>query len=392
MIFSCNNNQNKVNNNVKSFILPKNAIPIVYNEYIFIQGKVNNVQGSFLLDLGTNNLHFDSLFFNKNISNYKNVKDVKLWGIGNSFQKAKSVNDTVSFKFNNNIYKITNVLIHNLKPIGGDFIDGLIGIDYFKKSILEINYFNKYINLYKSIDSIDISDYKLVSTKKIGNNFCMLMEIKVNDSVTIKGNFIIDTGMPFSTLTDFVAKKYNLDKKVKRKTRYYTKYGGIGGESSGFDFIADSLQISNFHLKNVNLSFSIDSSGMLADGEYLGIIGNNILEHFDILINFNNCNLYLKPNENFKKPFISDRFGFFFINRCKTLGGWIVTGLTEKSDAEKKGLKIDDKIIYINGIPIEKIPFDTQEEYFKNINKVKLIVNSKGTIKIIEFKLQALLK
>ncbi|OFX37045.1 MAG: hypothetical protein A2X08_12050 [Bacteroidetes bacterium GWA2_32_17] len=394
-LFACENAPKKVitnDNQVKNFIYPKNATPIVYIGYIFIQGKADNVKGNFLLDLGTDNLHFDSLFFSENIFDYKNIKNIKLWGIGNSFQRATLIKDTVNFQFNKNNYKTSNVLINNLKPIGGDFVDGLIGIDYFKQGVLEINYHNKYIIIYQSIDSVDVSDYKLVSIKKIENYFCMQMEVKINDSVTIKGNFIIDTGMPFSALTNYVAQKNNLDKKVERKVRYYTKYGGIGGESSGFDFIADSLQISNFHLKNVNLSFSVDKSGILAGGEYLGIIGNNILERFDIIIDFKKSNLYLKPNENFYKPFISNRLGFFYIDRGKTMGGWIVTGLSEKSEAEKKGLKIDDKIISVNGIPIEKIPFETQEDYFKKIDKVKLLVKSAGITKIIEFKLEQLLK
>jgi hypothetical protein len=283
------------------------------------------------------------------------------------------------------------VLILNLKPIGGDFIDGLIGTNSFMQGVLEINYEKKYINIHKTIDSVDVSDFKKISMERTKKFFCIPLTVTINDSTTIKGSFIVDTGMPGSSLTSFAVKKNNLHKKIKRKIRYYTKYGGIGGESSGYDFIADSLQISGYCLGKVNMSYSADSSGVLASGEYLGILGNNILERFDLLFDFRNSNLYLKPNEDFNTPFIFDRLGFYYVDRCKTLGGWIVAGLNENSPAEKQGLKIDDKIISVNEIPVEKISYDTQIDFFRNLNNVKFVIERSENLKTIEFDLAPLL-
>ena len=121
------------------------------------------------------------------------------------------------------------------------------------------------------------------------------LTIKINDAATIRGKFMIDTGSPESTLTSSVAKINNLDKNIKRKVRYYTKYGGIGGESSGYEFIADSLQISDYCLANVNMSYSEDSLGLLASEEYVGILGNNILERFNLIFDFRNIRFNLSP-------------------------------------------------------------------------------------------------
>ena len=376
---------------LESFTFPKNAVPIVKTGYIHIQGNIDSVRGNFLLDTGADNLYLDSIFYSSNNLNYKNTFPRKISGIGNALQKIIVIKDSVDFLFGKFRYRTSIVPVLKLKPTGGDFIDGLIGTDYFMQSVLEINYAKGYINFFKIIDSVDVSDYKIVSMDNFKKKVYIPLTIKINDAATIRGKFMIDTGSPESTLTSSVAKINNLDKNIKRKVRYYTKYGGIGGESSGYEFIADSLQISDYCLANVNMSYSEDSLGLLASEEYVGILGNNILERFNLIFDFRNSNLYLKPNENFNTPFIFDRLGFDYVDRCKTLGGWIVTSLTEKSAAERQGLKIDDKIISVNGIAVEKISYVTQEAYFKKLDKVKLVIMRAEGLKIIEFGLAPLL-
>jgi len=376
---------------VDTFTIPKNAVPIINNGYVLVQGKLDSVMGSFLIDMGSNWFCVDSVFQSKNNSKHYNYYNAKISGIGNSFQNITVIKDSVSFSVGDLSYRTSEISVIKMKPIGGDLIDGLIGTDFFGKRVLEINYVKEYIIVHEDIDSIDISGYKVLSMKNIDGFLCVPLAIKINDSVSVEGYFIIDTGMPMSTITSSVAEKKNFGKTIGRKVRYYTKYGGIGGESSGYDFIADSLQISDYCFKDVVMSFSLDKSGILAKDKYLGIIGNDILEHFDVLFDFRNSNLYLKSNENFNSPFILDKFGFFYVDRCKTKGGWIVTGLFENTAAERQGLKIEDKIISINGVPVEKTTYKDQKYIFPKLDKVKLVIKRAEGIKNIVLKLDPLL-
>lgn len=394
LLSACKNSSNKENEDdsvVANNPLPKNAVPIVYVDYLYIKGNIDSVQGNFLLDTGADNLYLDSIFHSTNNFEYDNSYQRKIYGIGNAFQKITIIKDSVSFSFGNFNYRTSFVPIVKLKPVGGDYIDGLIGTSYFLQSVLEINYAKEYINIFKTIDSVDISDYQIVPMGRNDHHFYVPLTVKINDSTTITGNFNIDTGTPFSTFTSSVAKTYNLTDKIKRKVRYYTEYGGVGGESSGYDFIADSVQISDYQLVNVNMSYSADWSGVLASEEYSGILGSNILDRFDIIFDFKNSNLYLKPNEKFNESYVFDRMGFSYVDRCKTMKGWIVASLTENSAAERQGLKIDDKIISVNDIPVEQIPYETQEAYFRKINKAKFVILRGDVLKTLEFELTPLL-
>lgn len=376
----------------EKFTLSEDAIPIVYKGHIYVQGSADSVKGNFVFDTGASNLYFDSVFFSSHNFEYQNFINAKLPGAGAKPQDVIVVMDTVDFTFGNHFYQTTIVPVLKLKPILGDFSDGILGLNYFSESVLEINYIHEFIKVHESINSLDIVDYTMISMKNIDNRLYVPLTININDSLNIEGYFTLDIGSGGSaSLTSLVAQKNNLNNVVKRKVKFYTKYGGVGGESSSYDFTSSSLQISDYVFKQVSMDYSLDTSGAMASTKSMGLLGNQILERFDILIDFKNSNLYLKPNENMNKPFGFSRLGFAFSDRHQTLGAWIVSGLHENRQAEKSGLKIDDQIISVNGISVGQIPFRRQSEFFEKLDEIDLVVKRGEAIKNIKFKLESVL-
>src|SRR4030042_5729680 len=370
--------------------IPANAIPALYFDYLHIKLRIDSAAGSFLFDTGFDNLCIDSTFYYENKMDYLSSSAGKIFGIGNAYQRLNLIRDTVDFSIGTGKYRTSFIPVLNLKPIGGDYVDGLLGHRHFSNNAVEINYNKGYICIHESIDSVDVSDYRSIHLKKIETHFFIPVTLKISDTITIKGNFLIDSASPGSTLTSSVVFNYGLNDKIRKKVMYYTMYGGIGGESAGYDFAADSLEISGFGLANVILSYSLDTAGLLAAEEYIGILGNNIIDRFDAIYDFRNNDLYLKPNDTFRKPYEFDRMGFSYVDRCKTMGGWIVSGMYENSPAEKEGLRIDDKIISVNETPVEDIAYEEQDDYFEEMKKVKFVVSRAGSLLTIEFELAPL--
>ncbi|NLF43219.1 MAG: PDZ domain-containing protein, partial [Bacteroidales bacterium] len=58
----------------------------------------------------------------------------------------------------------------------------------------------------------------------------------------------------------------------------------------------------------------------------------------------------------------------------KYLKAWIVTGLYENSPAHKQGLKIDDKIIAVNKIPVSQLDFKSGETFLDGLSDIELTV------------------
>lgn len=371
--------------------IPENAIPFVYNGYILVPISIDGVDGNFIMDTGSEQQGIDSVFYSTGKLSYENLKNYTATGIGNSRLNIMVIEDTVDLSLGNRSLKTIFIPIYNLKTTGGDFIDGIVGTKYFLGYVLQLNYPDRYAIISESLDSTAILGYNKVPLIKIKDWYCVHLKVQINSETTIEGNFLIDTGMPETTITSSAAKTHNLSANISPKIRFYTKYGGLGGESSSFEFIADSLQLAGHSLGNVNFSYSLDQSGVLADNAFLGIIGNNVLDRFDLMFDFINSYLYVKPNETFHKPYVFDRLGFSFVDRTETLGAWVVTGMAEDGPAEKQGLRIDDRIISVNTIPTKNISYKELHGYFDLMDDLTLVVEAQNGTKTVHYKLSPLL-
>ena len=373
----------------KDNLIPKGAFPIVYKGHLYIKGEADSIKGNYVFDTGASNLYYDSTYYAEKGFKYKNTFTANLPGAGSTPQKVEVVADTVEFSFGVNLYKTSIVPVLQLKPILGDIADGILGMEYFYNSILEINYENEYMKIYSSIDSINLQGWSKIELTKRNNRLYIPLEVVVNDSIKISGEYQLDFGSGGTvSLTSLVSDKYKLKDKIGNKVAYFTKYGGVGGESSSYDFFANQVNIGDFSFSNVVMDFSIDTAGAMASEKHLGILGNEIYERFDVYIDFINNDLYLRPNKKYKDVFESSKLGFSFIDRGQTLKSWIVTGLYSSSTATKSGLMIDDKILSVNGISVEEINYAKQESFFKKTDEVNFKIERNNKLIELNFNLE----
>ncbi|MBP7461588.1 MAG: retropepsin-like domain-containing protein [Candidatus Delongbacteria bacterium] len=134
-------------------------IPIDYRGHIYIDGSVNDVKGHFIVDTGADNLYFDSLFYAAGNLKYDSIITARVPGAGKELQKVKVIMNPVQFDFHSLNYRTQSVPVISLKPIVGDFADGIIGQDYFSQKILEINYARNYMKIHDKIDSLSLGHY-----------------------------------------------------------------------------------------------------------------------------------------------------------------------------------------------------------------------------------------
>ena len=376
-----------------TFVLPEESVPIVYRGHIYIPSEVDTILGNFVFDTGADGLYLDSTFYAINpFEKHKSI-NAFLPGAGTSGpQKVIVITDTMSFTFKNYSNNLSFIPVLSLKSILGDFADGILGTKYFSNQILEINYFREYLKWHDDISTIDTSEFVKISMKKESNRFFIPARIQINETISIQDYFCLDIGSGGSiSITSRTANKYDLFNNISTKIQYDTKYGGIGGQSSSFYFKASSIEIGGYTIEEVVMDFSKDKSGALASSEHAGLLGNVLLERFDIIIDFANNDLYLRPNTNYDKPFVFSRLGFKYIDRSITMNAWIVTGFYKGSNAELSELKIDDKIVSVNGIDIHEISYKEQADFWNNTDKVVIVVLRNGEEKRIEFGLDYVL-
>ena len=172
----------------------------------------------------------------------------------------------------------------------------------------------------------------------------------------------MDTGSGSSI--DFTSKtacQYCLDTITTK--RYYTDFGqaGIGDKKQEVivDMLSDTIIIGNDTISRLPISYVPDGVGAMGDRPYQGIVGNDIWDSFNIIIDVKNSALYLrrfKPQDP-KTP----TYDYSFRNRTDICRGWIVSGLVRGGVAVKAGMEIGDTITAINGKNVSEYSWD--EEY-----------------------------
>lgn len=345
-------------------------IPIEYYSHIYLKGSLNGTAVSnFVFDTGAHDLYIDSCYYAESGLEFVKLANANLPGAGTGLQKVKVVMDKLSYAFSDNVYHPKYGVLFHLRPILGDFADGIVGKNYFENQCLEVNYEKKYMKKYSSISDIDLDGYKKLAGKNVDGKFLYPLTLRVTDKIIINDYFTLDLGSASAVIVNsLVAKKYDLDNNINKKVKFYTTQGGVGGDSQSYSFIIPEVSIAGYTLKNVDASYSVDKAGALAATTNAGLLGNLILERFSIIMDFKNNNLYLKPRENFNKPFDQTTYGFSFSNRYKTGDGyWEVNGFYEGLPTEASGLKIGDKIIEVNGIPVKDIStFEKESGILRN--------------------------
>ncbi|MDX9847340.1 MAG: PDZ domain-containing protein [Tenuifilaceae bacterium] len=372
--------------------IPQGAFPIVYRSHLYIKGEADGVYGNYVFDTGASNLYYDSTYFADSSFSYSNIFKAKLPGVGAKAQSVVVVTDTVAFRFGDNVYRTSRVPVLQLKPILGDFADGILGMEYFSNSVLEISYEEEYMCIYSSIDSIDLHDWSKIDLVKRDNRLYIPLEVAINDTTTVSGEFLLDFGSGQSvSLTSVVAKQYRLNDITDSKVAYHTGYGGVGGESSRYDFFAPQLRVGPFSLDNVLINYSNDTAGAMASTKHLGLLGNDIYERFHVYIDFTNSHLYLKPNSRYNQPFEASRLGFTYVDRSQTLKAWVVTGLYALSPAQQSGLMVNDQIMAVNGVTIAGMDYKQQQQFLQDIDIINLAVARDGNLIELSFSLRPVL-
>ena len=124
-----------------------------------------------------------------------------------------------------------------------------------------------------------------------------------------------------------------------------------------------------------------------------GLIGNHILDKFQLIFDYQNEKLYLKTTRNYKRKIDYDKSGMIVISGGLDLNSFYIAHILQGTPAANAGLMENDQIIKINSWPtsfysLSKINRMLQQKAGK---KIKLSVRRNGQKLKFEFYLKPLI-
>lgn len=355
----------------------KGAISIDYQGHIYMRAKVDGQEGDFLFDTGADQIYIDSVFYSANEMKHGRLAMASVPGAGVGVQRVPVILDTVKAVFGDETFARNIVPLIHLKQILGDKADGIIGSGWCRDRILRVNYGEEYMCILDRITPEIQQSYTAVPFEWKNQRIRVPVEIVLPDGTSYQVRSYLDLGSGSAlVLTSSFAESVNVESHVKKKVKRMTKQGGIGGSSVSYEFRAQSLTLAGFQMQQPVLNYSVDQQGALATDRHDGLLGNEVMERFDLIIDFPGRQLLLKPNDHIYKEFKSSLYGLTLTNRAETLGCWVVNAIYEGSPADKAGISGGDKVTMVNSVSVKEVSDEQRIELLQNPESLTLILET----------------
>lgn len=346
--------------------IPDGAIPFEYHNHLYIPAILQDTMPvSLIFDTGASHILVDKDF--DRLSNWRNAKDNKsiaiLGGAGNSDKTSyPMIVEPLKISMGKIKYKDEYSPVINHREALGKHVDLMVGNEAFANKIILINYLDEYILPVKKLTNEVLEGFTQLPATFKDNRMYIDAELMVDSIQSVKGRFLLDLGCGTSlVLTNSV--RETLDFNNKPIARYYTLNYGLGRDGTTMIFRAKSFKLLD-ELDNVVVSASYNTQGALAGSDkYVGLLGNPILCHYDLIIDYVHKELYARKNNNPDDDcFISSSEQMRYLDRTDICDGWIVSSLFDNGIAQQAGFEIGDIILSINGRLVKDITWEEQRK------------------------------
>jgi hypothetical protein len=317
----------------------------------------------------------------------KRVDTVKATGVGGSLKGSLAGGVSLSVPGVAVLHQRLALLPLDVPFCEGKDIEGIIGYDFIKEFVVEINYETQTLSLFNP------SNYQYEGH---GEVFPLIIKgtprvhalIAVPGKPAIEGLFEIDTGSDGVLIINspFV----NRQKLVSALTaRVANIERGLGGESKRVDARLGYMQLGPFKINTPIVGLSIDTVGSMAAEDNDGPIGNEIMRRFKVTIDYSRQRMMLEPNSSLSDPFESDMSGIVIDAEGKDCRIFKVTDVTEKSPAAESGILAGDEILAVDGKPANQFTSGRIEELLMQDGAVRsLTLRRDGKVRVVTIKLR----
>ncbi len=296
---------------------------------------------NFILDTGSGGISLDS---NTCVEYGIPVRatDTSITGIGGVRK--------VSFAFNKTLYlpglNVEHLNFHVndyevLSSVYGEKVDGIIGYSFFSRYIVKINFDSSFIEVY-SPGKISYPREGTMLHPAFTNLPIQWLTIK--DKRKMGFNFYFDTGAGLCLLLseDFVKDSNIL---LSKRRPVITQAEGMGGKLQMRLTLIKELKVGPYRFHKVPTYLYKDDYNVTSYPFTGGLLGNDLLRRFNIVLNYPNREIHLSPNSHFEESFdyAYTGLGIYYVN-----GKIMVEDVIKDSPADKARFMVNDEVLAVD--------------------------------------------
>ncbi len=245
--------------------------------------------------------------------------------------------------------------IARIAPRFGQDFDGIIGHNFIKEFVVEVDYPARVLRLHNKQGFAYTGSGESIPIQLRHGHPIIEAEVTPVGHSAFKGKFVIDlgSGAGLALYSPFVSEKRLLNPELK--TIRALGGGGVGGETTGRLGRVTELKLGTFKVAQPITLFSEDKAGAFASKELLGNIGAQIMNRFKIFLDYDNNRIILEPNGEFGKPYDRAFSGLTIGAYGQDYRTFRVLRILENSPGSEAGLQENDVITSIDGTPAAKV-------------------------------------
>ncbi|HAA14830.1 MAG TPA: hypothetical protein DCE41_25335 [Cytophagales bacterium] len=287
----------------------------------------------------------------------------------------------------------TQVVLRDLtdleESIGREF-DGIIGYNILVHYLTLLDFETPQMILYdRATSAASISEGYTRVKFNFGRGIPIpqfKVSLTLTNGETVKGPILFDSGAGSSLIVNrpFHRKHQMLDKAEAHST---TRSTSLTTQSPSYNIAADKLSFAGFEVSDLPVRLSGSQQGVTNYDGYLGLLGAEVINRFQVVLDYDNKTLYLKPNVHYQDSFDFPLAGFGL--KWKQDGvevGFVVPD----SQAEQEGIVEGMRVLSINGETYAGL-----EEYRELLKQegedVTLVVSDEGKEKTVVIRLKRLI-
>ncbi len=300
----------------------------------------------------------------------KNLRSINITGFGDGDPLSAFVTPTIDVGFGSTNARglsaaILKKDIFELSNYVGMPIHGLIGYEFFNSFIVKINFTLNTLTIYRpEATYIPRKGYRIPLMIEDRKPY-LISNIQLDSGEKIAAKLILDTGAghPVSLETNggvpFEVPKINIPGNL-----------GIGltGPISGYISRIKSLSLGKFTLTNVIAAFPDydDVGSKVYSVSRNGNMGITVLKRFNVILDYSESALYLKPGALLHEPFEHDMSGMELISAGENYERVVVSRVEPGSSADEAGIRKNDEIIAINFKPVAEMSSAELDNLFRS--------------------------
>jgi hypothetical protein len=281
------------------------------------------------------------------------------------------------------------VPLTDLANASGHEFAGVLGFDFIRQFVVQIDYVKKSITLH------DKTDYQYRGN---GETFPITFNAAAHPRIRaqileagrapIDGEFVFDLGSGATVMLNkpFVEAQQFL--RPDRKTVPFLEGRGLGGEIPGRVGRIEGLKIGKYVIENPVAVFSQATSGPFASSESQGNIGAAVLEKFKIILDYSNKRIFLEPNSQFGKPLEYSRSGLSLVSFGQDYREYKIAAVADHSAASDAQLRAGDVLVAIDGRPVSEFSLSRIRQLFQEAQECELTVKSGNETRRVRLKLR----